>query len=308
MRQSQIANFRFNPGHRGFTLIEVLVVVGILVVLLAIFIPYAASIIENNDRVRCADNLRKIGLALSHYATDNRGLFPRVRYDFEHSPHGYTAFTGPDAADPFAEGTSVAPNDVTASLWLLVRDGYISSSYSPVTSVFICPSARDYADPMLDDHGQPTTVGHRSNFRKSYSLGYSYASPFSDATGYGMVDFYLQPGFVIAADRNPGIGGGSDVTKPSYNSPPMEMVAANSRNHGRAGQNVLFAGTYHVEFRASPYCGANGDNIYTAMAPNPVFGNIAPNPHANGYCAPTIGPAWQTDSYLVPTDQDDPTR
>jgi len=61
---------------------------------------------------------------------------------------------------------------------------------------------------------------------------------------------------------------------PAYNAPLLEQAKANSHNHGRAGQSVLYA-DMHVEFRQSPYCGfgyystgSAGDNIYTVLAPH----------------------------------------
>lgn len=295
-------------NQRGFSLVELLVVIGLLILLLSIFVPYFSSLIETNRRTRCQENLRRIGFALSEYAADNRGAFPRVRYDAEKNPHGFTAFTGPDAVNPFAADSAVSPNDVTASLWLLVRGSYVrsnddgDSSGAGATHVFVCPSrSGGFADPMRDASGNAIAASQRGNFRSTDNLGYSYASPFSDASGYGMVDFYLDARFAILADRNPGIGRGSDVTAPARDAAPMEMAQANSRNHDRAGQNVLFA-DMHVEFSSTPYCGVGDDNIYTAVAQAPIFTGIAPEKHSNGYFVPSGAPAWQTDSFLVPAD------
>jgi hypothetical protein len=77
---------------------------------------------------------------------------------------------------------------------------------------------------------------------------------------------------------------------------------ANSPNHGQAGQNVLY-GDMHVEFRVTPYCGVDGDNIYTAMAENPIM-TSEPVPQTHGVVGRQYGPAWQSDSYLVPAAGD----
>jgi len=63
------------------------------------------------------------------------------------------------------------------------------------------------------------------------------------------------------------------VTEPPYSAQPFKLARANSNNHGRAGQNVLYADG-HVEFQNSPFCGmlrastfggtnTMRDNIYT---------------------------------------------
>ncbi len=291
---TRMPNFRI----RGFTLLELLVGLAILAILLGTIIPFTLSVRERERRTRCMDNLRKIGLALSHYGSDNNYELPRVIYDESDEPHSYTAFTGADAPDPFAD--PVKANDVTASLWLLVRGGYLSE----MTSTFICPSSGDRPDPLTDAAGNRVSPRDRGNFRGPGHLSYSYASPFSNAPGYGLKSDFLNPGFVLMADKNPGkVDDDQDVTAPWPDDPPLKLKVANSRNHGQAGQNVLF-GDMHVEFRTTPYCGVNGDNIYTAILPRPVMTGQAPDHAVRGHVGKQLGPAWPTDSYLIPTETD----
>src|SRR4030081_404358 len=99
---------------RGFSLVELLVVIGIIVILISIFVPYIAKVRETDHRARCAENLRMLIASLRSYASANKGSFPRVEYDPAHNPDGYVAFTGAATPDPFARNTSVSPNDVTA--------------------------------------------------------------------------------------------------------------------------------------------------------------------------------------------------
>ena len=60
----------------GFTLIEVLVVIGIIGVLMAILLPALNKAREAAKRVQCASNMRTIGQAIFAYATNNRGQAP----------------------------------------------------------------------------------------------------------------------------------------------------------------------------------------------------------------------------------------
>ncbi len=272
-------------SRRGFTLPELFVVVGIVLVLVAILVPYLVTVRETERRARCANNLRQIQGALSAYLRQNNNSYPRVVYDEVGNPNGYTAFTGARDADPFGVGSAVKPNDVTASLWLLVRQGLARPS------IFVCPSTNQIAEELKE------SADKRGNFLAGGGLSYSYAQPFSAALGY-RVDDSRPSTFIVLADMNPGVGGGFDVTRPQVHDVPLTLSVANSRNHGGAGQNVLSAAG-DVTFVATPFCGVGGDNIYTTLRRAPLTGE-KPLANGPGVCEPNLGPAWAYDSYLVP--------
>src|SRR5205814_9096349 len=127
----------------------------------------------------------------------------------------------------------------------------------------------DSPDLMTDANGRFVRPIQRGNFRRPHNLSYSYSLPFSNAPGYRMDD--LRKGdFALMADKSAGVNPiQDDITSPAWNAPTMELARANSCNHGKAGQNVLYAGG-RVFFRQTPYCGLQGDNIYTALSPAPL--------------------------------------
>jgi prepilin-type N-terminal cleavage/methylation domain-containing protein/prepilin-type processing-associated H-X9-DG protein len=285
---------RFRTNRQGFSALELLVVIGILVILISIFVPYLLKLREDAHRIRCVENLQRIAFALGEYANRNGGDYPRVIYDPAIRPAGYRQFTGPDSGDPFAKDSAVQPGDVTASLWLLVRLNLAQPAD------FICPSTDDSPDTLSGP------AGRRANFHSPANLSYSYASPFSGALGYRLNSDSLKPDFAVMADRNPG------VIPPPANATPLNLSAGNSPNHDRAGQNVLYVDG-HVEFQSTPYCGVGvthdninyqHDNIFTALTATPLQKGQSPPPDGVGVVSPDVGPAWWGDSYLVPTAAD----
>ncbi|HYO09957.1 MAG TPA: prepilin-type N-terminal cleavage/methylation domain-containing protein [Tepidisphaeraceae bacterium] len=64
------------PRRRAFTLVELLVVIGIIAVLMGVLLPALAGARRSAQSVRCAANLRSLGAAVVLYANENRGAVP----------------------------------------------------------------------------------------------------------------------------------------------------------------------------------------------------------------------------------------
>jgi prepilin-type N-terminal cleavage/methylation domain-containing protein/prepilin-type processing-associated H-X9-DG protein len=63
-------------GRRGFTLVELLVVIGIIAVLVAILLPTLNRAREQANRTKCLANLRSIGQLLTMYENQYKGQIP----------------------------------------------------------------------------------------------------------------------------------------------------------------------------------------------------------------------------------------
>lgn len=73
---------RRSPSRRSqitaFTLVELLVVLAIIALLLQLSFPAFSSMIARAKSLKCATNLRSIGVAVSQAATDNNNQYPEI--------------------------------------------------------------------------------------------------------------------------------------------------------------------------------------------------------------------------------------
>lgn len=121
--------------HSAFTLVELLVVVGIIALLVAIFMPSLMMARRAANRLACASNLRQLATALINYSTENRGKFPPNRSIVPPAQYWYQA----DRIGRYIRTFT----DVSGNLSATVAD-------NPGGGVYVCPddtsdSMRSYA-------------------------------------------------------------------------------------------------------------------------------------------------------------------
>jgi prepilin-type N-terminal cleavage/methylation domain-containing protein/prepilin-type processing-associated H-X9-DG protein len=137
------------PSHlpqRGFTLVELLVVIGIIALLVAILLPALNRAREQANTTQCLSNLRQIGNAIQNYASDNQTYLVPGRYDSASYPTQNVGELESWATILVNSGYLPTPPQVAST-----NTAWTDTSYGD--SVFRCP---DGMNNRGDISGMPT--------------------------------------------------------------------------------------------------------------------------------------------------------
>ena len=137
----------------GFTLVELLVVVGIIGVLIALLLPAVQAAREASRKITCRNNLRQQGLAIAEYASGNSESLPSwlaPNRNEKSSPHAelFIHFSFRATLLPFLEQQALYDQiDFSEGS----KDGFSESNLKAAEtplSVFVCPSVSPAEDAM----------------------------------------------------------------------------------------------------------------------------------------------------------------
>jgi prepilin-type N-terminal cleavage/methylation domain-containing protein/prepilin-type processing-associated H-X9-DG protein len=126
---------RSSPRRHAFTLVELLVVIGIIAVLISILLPSLNAARRSAQTVKCAANLRQIGQMVLIYTNNNKGVLP---YGYWNGTRG-AGYDGSKAGDwtTLLAGTMDPKNGTTYD------DAKAYSIDNPgARGVFLCPTAQ----------------------------------------------------------------------------------------------------------------------------------------------------------------------
>jgi prepilin-type N-terminal cleavage/methylation domain-containing protein len=184
-------------SRRGFTLVELLVVISIIAVLIGLLLPAVQNVREAANRIKCANNLHQIGLAMHNYEAANQTLPPsRI--------HG----EGPSWAWLILPGLE---QDNLYQQWDFARhqlNQIAAITLQAAVPQYFCPSRRSPSGAPCDAFNQPSTCVATDGVRGAPgdyaacigSVGIDEPTPLpGGATVYPDGAFQREPGLPFAA-------------------------------------------------------------------------------------------------------------
>jgi len=142
------------PERRGFTIVELLVVIGIMGILVALLLPAVQAAREAARRMQCYNNLKQIGLGLHNYESTHGAFPPAYARRPEHNMLTFIL--------PYLEQQPVYDRYCWAVNW---RDPANQAATRVDIALFVCPSTpsgRHYVSDYATCEFIPDTEGRRN--------------------------------------------------------------------------------------------------------------------------------------------------
>jgi prepilin-type N-terminal cleavage/methylation domain-containing protein/prepilin-type processing-associated H-X9-DG protein len=256
----------------GFTLVELLVVIGIIAVLLAILMPALKQAREQAQQVACASNMRQVSQIYLSYATEYDGYYPAL-VGFH---QGWPSETDNSSYDQYGDATE------SIQAYAQSLDDYAIQNYQVTwrkQPIWICPADLDTNDTLQTPDCDLRFVSYYPN-----EMAWLGAQPPQTTMPYsenGTSEAYtraINPGRINCTTTSGGLSGVIMMTEGSadvgvdynfyQNDPPEDTMGAGGRlaatydgmvyrHNDFTVMNVLYFDG-HVE-------SANYKNCYTAF-------------------------------------------
>jgi prepilin-type N-terminal cleavage/methylation domain-containing protein len=220
-------------NRRGFTLVELLVVIAIIAVLIALLLPAVQAAREAARRIQCTNNLKQLGMALHNYEGSWSCLPAAAQGGFAEV---YLNFTGYSQILPYLEqgnafnatnfGVSQPYGPYEYFGW---SDPSNTMTFQFQAAVFLCPSNRSSADvgssltdPFLWSVNRAAVTDYLFNAGADIYIAPPYQNPqlrgpigFDTRTRFAEFTDGLSQTFVIGE-----AAGGNQVSRRLWTRPP----------------------------------------------------------------------------------------
>lgn len=114
--------------RRGFTLLEVLVVIAIIAILIGLLLPAVQKVRETAARMKCQNNMKQIVLATHSYATVHDDRLPTID----------GGLLGPNKGHSFF--FAILPYVEQGNVYAFYKESVRRSAVFPFIRLFVCPS------------------------------------------------------------------------------------------------------------------------------------------------------------------------